>query len=227
MQNKYENLTPDSSCHIYNRANGNEQMFKSNENYRYFLEKYIEYIHPIADTFCYCLMPNHFHFLIRVKSKKELQTFFDEQLKDYRGFKSLLEPLPKFETLEGVAAEIKPRKPIESLISKQFSNFFSGYTQAFNKQHGRMGSLFMKNFKRKKIDTSTYLIQLIKYIHHNPLEAKLSSHLEDWPYSSYLQIISSTAPSFLKREELLNWVDGADNFKYIHTQQISEPLLDD
>jgi putative transposase len=199
-------------------------MFKSNENYRYFLDKYIEYIHPIADTFCYCLMPNHFHFLIRIKSERELQIFFDAQLNKHGGFYSLLEPLPKFETLEGVAADIKPRKSIELLISKQFSNFFSGYTQAFNKQHGRMGSLFMKNFKRKKIDTSTYLIQLIKYIHNNPLEAKLEKHLEDWPYSSYPKIISPT-PYFLKQEELLSWVDGLENFKYIHTQQISEPLF--
>jgi putative transposase len=226
MPKKHETLSADYTYHIYNRANGNECLFKSAENYSYFLKKYLEYINPIADTFCYCMMPNHFHFLIRIKSKKELQAFFEEQ-EELRGLKSLSEPLPKFETLEGVTAEIKPRKPIELLISKQFSNFFSGYTQAFNKQHGRMGSLFMKNFKRKKINTSTYLIQLIQYIHHNPIEARLALKLEDWPYSSYLQIISPIQSSFLKREELLNWVDGIDNFKYIHTQQISEPLLDD
>ncbi|MCX2678996.1 hypothetical protein OOZ15_03500 [Galbibacter sp. EGI 63066] len=75
MQNNKAILSPEGTYHIYNRANGSEQLFLSDENYWYFLRKYDEYINPVADTFCYCLMPNHFHFLVRVKSEEQLATF--------------------------------------------------------------------------------------------------------------------------------------------------------
>ena len=71
-------LKPDETYHIFNRANGNEKIFLSSENYRFFLEKFKLHIQPIADTYCYCLLPNHFHFLIRIKSEEELQKIFPD-----------------------------------------------------------------------------------------------------------------------------------------------------
>jgi len=65
-------LEPDKYYHIYNHAVGGDNLFCSNENFNYFLQKYKHYITPIADTFAYCLMPNHFHLAVRIKSKKEL-----------------------------------------------------------------------------------------------------------------------------------------------------------
>ncbi len=53
--------------HIYNRGNNKENIFREEENYYYFLKLYDKYIEPIADTFAWCLMPNHFHFLVRIK----------------------------------------------------------------------------------------------------------------------------------------------------------------
>lgn len=74
IKNKLELPIPGYTYHVYNRANGNEKLFLSNEK-RYFLEKYTIYISPIADTFCYCLMPNHFHFLIRIKNEEKIKLF--------------------------------------------------------------------------------------------------------------------------------------------------------
>jgi putative transposase len=194
MKNTLEVITPDCTYHIFNRANGNEKLFLSNENYRYFLQQYMSYIQPIADTFCYCLMPNHYHFLVRIKSENELENYFRLTF-------------PKFETLE--------KLPIEKLLSKQFSNLFSSYTQAFNKQQNRMGSLFMKNFKRIKVTDEHYRQKLVHYIHINPLEAQLCNTLEDWKYSSYSALISTTKTQ-LKRDEVLEWFDDIENFKYVH-----------
>ena len=70
-----ETLQAEHTYHIFNRANGYEKLFLSGENYRFFLEKYRHYIGPVVDTFGYCLMPNHFHFLTRIKSASENQTF--------------------------------------------------------------------------------------------------------------------------------------------------------
>ncbi len=53
--------------HIYNRGNNHENIFIEERNYRYFLTLYTQHIHPIADTFAYCLLKNHFHILLRIK----------------------------------------------------------------------------------------------------------------------------------------------------------------
>jgi REP element-mobilizing transposase RayT len=60
-------LQPNTYYHIYNRGNNRESLFHEERNYRYFLELYAQHVHPIADTFAYCLMKNHFHLLVRVK----------------------------------------------------------------------------------------------------------------------------------------------------------------
>jgi REP element-mobilizing transposase RayT len=59
--------------HIYNRGNNRENIFFEERNYRYFLQLYAKYIQPIADTYAYCLLYNHFHVLVRIKSIEELQ----------------------------------------------------------------------------------------------------------------------------------------------------------
>lgn len=58
--------------HIYTHANGKDLIFRENENYKYFLDKLVKYIVPIAEIYAYCLMPNHFHLLVRFKSKDQI-----------------------------------------------------------------------------------------------------------------------------------------------------------
>ena len=65
-----------SYYHIYNRGNNQENIFYEKKNYLYFLQKFDFYLSDFVDVFAYCLMPNHFHFLIRVKeTSKVLKTF--------------------------------------------------------------------------------------------------------------------------------------------------------
>jgi putative transposase len=76
MKKNVELLEPDHIYHIYNRGINGENIFKEERNYRYFLEKYAKYIEPIADTFAYCLLKNHFHIAIRTKSEAEIVDFY-------------------------------------------------------------------------------------------------------------------------------------------------------
>ena len=93
-----KNNLPESSkyYHIHHHANGFENIFKSEENYRFFLEKYKFYISPVANTLAYCLMPNHFHFLIKIKSEEELKGV----LSGGKNPQGLTEPKP-LQNLEG------------------------------------------------------------------------------------------------------------------------------
>jgi putative transposase len=60
-------LYPGVFYHIYNRGNNRENIFREERNYTYFLHLYHRHITPIAETYAYCLLKNHFHLLIRVK----------------------------------------------------------------------------------------------------------------------------------------------------------------
>jgi putative transposase len=51
--------------HVYNKAAGNDQMFFCKENYNYFLKKYSFYLSNLVETYSFCLLPNHFHLLIK------------------------------------------------------------------------------------------------------------------------------------------------------------------
>lgn len=65
-------LLPDKYYHIYNRGNNKADIFFNEENYRYFLEKLNQKLAGYFDIFGYCLLSNHFHLLIRVKSSDDI-----------------------------------------------------------------------------------------------------------------------------------------------------------
>jgi REP element-mobilizing transposase RayT len=69
-------LEPDRIYHIYNRGINGENIFKEERNYRYFLEKYAKCISPIADTYAYCLLKNHFHLAVKIKTEQEILAFY-------------------------------------------------------------------------------------------------------------------------------------------------------
>jgi len=81
-------LCPDNIYHIYNRGNNKQKIFFTKKNYLFFLQKVKAELKPFSDIICYCLMPNHFHFM--------LSTFnnFDEE-KFNNGYRILLSSYTK------------------------------------------------------------------------------------------------------------------------------------
>ncbi len=65
---KYDLLEPDRYYHIYNQGNDGINLFQNEDNYLFFLQKFEKYISPVAKIYSYALMPNHFHFLVLIKS---------------------------------------------------------------------------------------------------------------------------------------------------------------
>ena len=82
-----EPLIAGNYYHIYNRGIDSCNLFTEPDNYEYFLSLYDKYISPVADTFAWVLMPNHFHFLIRVKEELEIVT--EPSISDLTGFENL------------------------------------------------------------------------------------------------------------------------------------------
>lgn len=154
--------------HIYNYAIGAAgKLFQEEKNHDLFPKKYHQHIDPIADKMAWCLMESYFHLLVRIKELEALR------LIDRPGFKNPEDDLDE--------------KSASNLLSHQFSNFFSSYTQAFNKVYKCRGSLFIKNFKRKKIGIEAYLLKCILHVHLNPVKHGFVSETDDWKHSSFRQ----------------------------------------
>jgi REP element-mobilizing transposase RayT len=64
-------LTYGTFYHIYNRGNNRENVFFQERNYAYFLQLWWKHISPIAETWAYCLMKNHFHAVVYIKNKED------------------------------------------------------------------------------------------------------------------------------------------------------------
>lgn len=65
---KYEPLISNSFFHIYNCGNNKEDIFKEEKNYDYFLKLLSKHITPVAEIYCYCLLKNHFHLVVKTKN---------------------------------------------------------------------------------------------------------------------------------------------------------------
>jgi REP element-mobilizing transposase RayT len=96
-----------------------------------------------------------------------------------------------------------------------FSHMFNSYTKAINKAYNRKGSLFQEHLHRIKIEDEKYLIQLIIYVHLNPIKHKFTHDFKSYPYSSYLSYTSSK-PSIINSNYIMSLFDDKNNFEYCH-----------
>jgi REP element-mobilizing transposase RayT len=153
--------------HVYNRGNNRQRLFYERENYLLFLQKVRNYVVPQCDILAYCLMPNHFHFLIYA-NKTSVKAFRTSSVRS----KKLKVPRPKM-----------------SRFSKGLQILLSSYAKAMNKRYSRNGSLFKQNTKWKRTSDELfsfdYSLSCFQYIHYNPVSAGLVQSPESWEFSSY------------------------------------------
>ncbi len=67
-------FVPDQYYHFYNRGNNRGKVFFERDNYLYFLKGFVKYVLPFVEVIAYCLMPTHYHILIRVKTSEVFKT---------------------------------------------------------------------------------------------------------------------------------------------------------
>ena len=135
--------------HIYNRGCNREPIFFCENDYQLLISKIETTIEKSEiNIITYCLMPNHYHFLV-------------QQLTD---------------------------EPVGNWIKF----LFNSYVQIINHRENRKDTLFERKVQPKIITDNKYLIQIIQYIHYNPVAAKLVKFPENWKYSNYLEFIGKS-----------------------------------
>ena len=99
---------------------------------------------------------------------------------------------------------------------KPFSNMLNAYAKAYNKKYNRRGSLFLDFLKRKRVDSESYLLKLVHYIHNNPVNHGLTHLIENWNFSSYRSYLDLSKSSKLKRNDILQYFESTDDFVDFH-----------
>ena len=90
-------------------------------------------------------------------------------------------------------------KTPEANLSRAIQWVNVSYAAYFNRKRQRRGHLFQGRFKSILVDADEYLKHLSRYIHLNPLSAKMVEQLISYPWSSY--------PAFAGKEKAPDWLE--------------------
>ena len=186
--------------HIYNQGNNRQKIFFNRENYFFFLGKMKEYIMPYADIMAWCLMPNHFHWMVYVRETDIFRS-------------------------RGATQSRTPTISDNISFNKSIGILLASYTRAINNQENITGSLFREKTKAEcltafnGITPSFYNTEFgtimnitdpekeypqicFNYIHYNPVKAGLVKSAEDWEFSSFQDICGMRNGKLINRERI-------------------------
>jgi putative transposase len=191
-------LSPTGIYHVLSRAIGDEKLFREEDNYRFFLDRFQKYISPIANIYSYCLLPNHFHFLLQIKEEEDIKKYYE-----------LIKPVRPFSY-----------NIISDFAMERFSNLLNSYCKAYNKRHRRKGSLFIDYLRRVEIATEEQFCKTVFYIHKNPVHHGYCNTMQEWQWSSYNALLGSVATEMICSDKTLKWFDDKSVFVNFHEQPI-------
>lgn len=187
MARRRSPLSPKQYYHLYNRGNDRGRIFFEDENYLFFLGRVHRYLCPVFDIVAYCLMPTHYHFLVRIK-ELETQPFGDETS----------------EHSETKTSEVLETSEVSSAVSNAMMRFSISYTKAINERFDRVGSLFQGAYQVKHIEDESYLVGLSRYVHVNPVAAGLAESPAAWRFSTYRDYIGERSGKLPRPEVVFN-----------------------
>ena len=170
---------PENSYHVYNQGNNHERLFHADSYYHSFLELFKSHVLPHCVIICWCLMPNHFHFLIHT----------DERVKEIRKQGGLfLDPVTN------------GFRKILSTYSHQFNLQNDRSGALFRPKTKAKCITDEAAIEESGLSETAYFSTCFHYIHNNPVAAGLVSLPEDWKWSSYRFYIGKRENSFCNKE---------------------------
>src|SRR5512139_759104 len=82
-------------------------------------------------------------------------------------------------------------------LSKIMQSLLVRYTRYFNTRHDEKGHLFQGRYKAIVCDKDVYLLELVRYIHLNPVRAKIVKRPEDYAWTGHFSYIGKGTESLI------------------------------
>ena len=180
--------------HVFNRGLDRRSIFSEEGHYQTFFDLYARHVHPVANTYAYCLLPNHFHLMVRIKS-----------------FSELVASVPGIESLG--------EKTLSGIPSQAFTSFFSAYSRALHQQPGQTANLFQHLYGCIPLPDNRQYLNVILFIHQNPQRHGVCADFREWRHSSY-QVLLGDEPTFLDRDSVMDWFGKPSTYEAVHTMML-------
>jgi REP element-mobilizing transposase RayT len=97
-------------------------------------------------------------------------------------------------------------KPRAHTLENLMRRLLSGYAVTFNLRHNRSGHLFQNRYKSIVCDENPYLLELLRYIHLNPIRAGITKNLaslEDFPWSGHHELLGKSTRNVIETTTVL------------------------
>ena len=101
------------------------------------------------------------------------------------------------------------KEPESGLVGKFMQSLQVRYIRWYNIEHRRTGRIFQDRYKSEAVENAQYLQYLVRYVHRNPVKAKLCKHVWDYPDSSYKYFLSED-PWIIDRDEVFEYIDRSE-----------------
>lgn len=101
-------------------------------------------------------------------------------------------------------------------------SLLTSYSQAFNGKHGHVGHVFQGRYHSEPVESDSHLLEVVRYIHQNPLSSGISS-LEDYRWSSYRQYLGEAG--ICDTSMVLHQFPSAESFKAFHDCKADQAIV--
>ena len=196
-----------SFYHIFNRGPNRQNLFYIESNYQYFLQLLHKFLSGYLHFLSYCLLPNHFHFVIKVYDELDLEFLVSKENRSLHKERFFNSEKDRY---------LKDESKIGKLVVRQLKRLFITYSMAINKQERRVGNLFEPKYKRIEITEQDYLEYAIFYTHYNPEKHGYVNNFRTYKYSSY-KALSSELKTNLDRKYVWDLFGGKEAFLNYHS----------
>ena len=198
---------PGNFYHIVCKSNDGILLFHDAQDFITYKKKFHQYTGSFFEHWCYCLLNNHAHHIIKVNDtglikEKVANGRKCNQTVAYKAFM-------KDPGNEGL---------FDSMIERQMNSFLVSYVHYYNNKYMRKGGLFQHPFKRILVVDEVQLQQAIIYTHANAQKHGLVRHFEEYRQSSYNTILRGDA-SDTAGNAVINFFGGKSRFKLLHQEQ--------
>lgn len=183
-------LVKNEIYHIFSKSIANFKIFRSNTEYERIrgLLKYYKIENPFL----------RFSFFLEIKNKEEFYK------KHFTKKENLVEIIAYCFMPTHIHLILKQTK--QNGISIFMNNILNSYTRYFNVKTKRKGPLWESRFKNVVIKTNEQILHLTRYIHLNPVTARLIDKPQDWNFSSYKEFLGKTK----EEEKMCNFSEVLD-----------------
>jgi putative transposase len=198
------NFEPYQLYHIYNQGNNRQSIFHHQKDYETFLNMAMKNLPQCSSVVAYCLMPNHFHFMVGT----------DERVNEEEQQGALL------------------LDPLTNTLRRLLSGYARIFNQRYDRsgslfrQKTKIKCLTEDIAMNNNAGNTNRCFNCFHYIHQNPVRAKLVNHLADWQYSSYYEYAGLERTGYCNKELATAYCEyNPDSFIRVSESVIPENFI--